>query len=143
MLLAFFTVLTTQNFAQSGIPAGTCGIECIYDAAGNMIERQYVCNNTANPLFAAESFKTGTQERSYQAINTIYPNPTTGKFRIKLIKPVQNAKVEIVDAKGVVIARGIVNGISLEFDLSNKPAGIYFVKIYEQGTILSVQVVKQ
>lgn len=142
--LSFLTMIfSMQSFGQTGVPSGSCGIEYKYDAAGNMIERHYVCNNSANALYAPDVFKAGVVQRVYQTVSTIYPNPTTGKFQIRMANPLQNVKVEIINSQGATILRKNMSGSLLDFNLSGSPSGVYFIKIYDTTEILSMQVIKQ
>lgn len=94
----FFLCLIIQINAQSGIPYGSCGIEYIYDASGNMIKRQYVCNNTilriASPSAKASTLEKMISEKeqktTIERVDVLFPNPTTGQFRIKMTKELKN-----------------------------------------------------
>lgn len=144
IFLSLATVKPANVFAQTGLPAGSCGIEYIYDAAGNMVERQYICNNSSSSSMASiQTLKSQNKTSSVQAVTTLYPNPTTGKFSIKMVKPLQNTQVEIVNVQGSVIFKTMMNGTLLQFDLSGKPSGTYFIKIFDAERIISAQVIKQ
>lgn len=143
ILLAIIMIKPANGFSQSGIPPGSCGIEYIYDAAGNMIERHYICNNSGSGIASLQMMKAANQTSTFQAVSALYPNPTTGKFTVQMVKSLQSARVEITNAQGSVISTVIMSGDLLSFDLSGKASGIYFIRIYDKETVLSAQVIKQ
>jgi hypothetical protein len=78
----------------------------------------------------------------------VYPNPTRGELIINNYE-LKIMNVEIVDVLGRVVA--IVetdNYPSLQqpattFDISNLPAGIYFIRITTDNGIITKKIVKQ
>ena len=70
----------------------------------------------------------------------IYPNPSNGKFIIKLQGEHQEMNVEIYNAFGENILRKTTSN---EIDLSAAPKGIYFVKIYNGVKIQTEKIVIQ
>lgn len=74
---------------------------------------------------------------------TMFPNPTEGLFNINMINT-NNVEVEVqvVDAIGKVIDSKQLNGydIRTSFDLTTRPAGIYFVRILTDGGILTKRI---
>lgn len=79
----------------------------------------------------------------FQPVDALYPNPTTGKFFITFSKPLKNATLRLTDLNGKVVQQARGNGSKIAFDLSAMAAGVYFVSIEDQGTIISKKVVKQ
>ena len=57
----------------------------------------------------------------------LYPNPSNGIFTIKFTKLVD--EIIITDAIGKVIETIIPSGQQLEFDLSKKTSGVYFINV--------------
>lgn len=78
----------------------------------------------------------------------IYPNPTNGIFTIKnfeaFLTPLSFSKIKITDLTGKIISRKtIVNNLStIQFDLSNQSAGIYFIKIKTKNNNIFKKIVK-
>ncbi len=62
-----------------------------------------------------------------------YPNPSRGQFRVQLQNFLPGkAEVAVFDAKGTLIEKRSINvtpNISANFNLTNKPAGLYTIKI--------------
>lgn len=155
MLSALIIFSTLSAIAQQ-IPVGSCGIVYIHDAAGNRTKRLYYCNLggpyptlvnldtnglpvVSNSVFTKEEIK----NMEFQEVNALYPNPTSGQFSITFSKPVTNALISITDANGKQAQQVKATGNKVDFDLSAMAAGIYFVRIEENGTVITKKVIKQ
>lgn len=68
----------------------------------------------------------------------IFPNPSNGQFTIEG-EDIQ--KVEIVDVTGKIVKSFIMNNEQLTIDLSNKPEGVYIVKIIQEGTVVNKNII--
>jgi hypothetical protein len=142
----FITLITAfiafTGFAQQ-IPLNSCGIVCTYDAAGNRLKRVYFCNNGVNPYpTKAKPDKTKITE-DFQPVDALYPNPTTGKFSVTFSKALDKAIIHILDESGKIISRVKAKGYKVDFDLSARAAGVYYVRIEENGNIITKKIVKQ
>lgn len=137
-----------------GLQPGECGILFTYDATGSLIKREFICNNTGvvmnrkgeNMLIKNDSInnqKISTTKEEIIKVNAIMPNPTTGRFTITLSRAINNAYVLLLNTNGSVIENKRHSGSTLSFDVSNRPAGIYFVKIEHEGNTLTFKVIKQ
>ncbi|MCR8666828.1 polysaccharide lyase family protein [Aestuariibaculum sp. M13] len=73
----------------------------------------------------------------------MYPNPTNGKIKIDLPYSSTNLAIELYSISGTLISRQNhkSNTKSLELDLSNNPAGVYFLKIVSDNPI-TLKIVK-
>jgi hypothetical protein len=76
----------------------------------------------------------------------VYPNPTSGSFTLDLIgfnKEAPAITVEVLGNLGERVELIEINGISsLQIDLNDRPAGIYFVRILHDNEITLKKVVK-
>jgi photosystem II stability/assembly factor-like uncharacterized protein len=77
----------------------------------------------------------------------VWPNPTTGKFRIQSSRfqiPGSKLEVDVVDIYGKVVAsNNLEPGIwNLELDITDFPAGVYFVKITSGGSTITKKIVR-
>ncbi len=76
----------------------------------------------------------GIEEDELQADIAVYPNPSTGKFRLDLnsLPHLKSCTVEIYNFLGEKIyAENLV--ASTEISLPNSPKGIYFIIVYDEG----------
>jgi len=73
---------------------------------------------------------------------SIYPDPNTGNFTITGILP--GEVIELYDCTGQKINRTTVDHASFNFDISEKPDGIYFIKVLDKdgGLIEQKKIVK-
>ncbi len=86
---------------------------------------------------------TGIDGSEPSDIITIYPNPTAGEIHISLPDSADNYQVEIINALGQLIKSDkITNTINFMLDISNQPAGIYFVKIKSGSQTQVKQIIK-
>jgi hypothetical protein len=136
LLFSLFILLSLAGAAQE-IPAGSCGLLCQYDAAGNRISQEYYCNNTPRVATQPEPLST------YEAVEALYPNPTTGKFFITFKKALDNVLIKILDVNGRTVENFRASGSRVEVSLTNQPSGIYFIVINDAGTLINKKVVKQ
>lgn len=130
------TIVFCLHLNAQTIPVNTCAIRYMYDDFGNRTSRDYFCNNG---LIA----KTLDSNHSYQLIDAIFPNPTTGKFHVTFSEKLDGATVEITSAQGAVIMKTQFNGFKADFDLSKQAAGVYFVVIRNGKSKTSFKIIKQ
>lgn len=150
-LIIFYTLTTV---AQQ-LPLGSCGIVYIHDAAGNRTRRLYYCNNggpypsftnlDSAKLFPTENVLTKEEMKNieFQPVDALYPNPTTGIFYVTFSKSLTNANISLVDMNGKTVQQYKASGIKLTCNLSALAAGIYFVKIEENGKSITKKVIKE
>jgi hypothetical protein len=135
LFFSIFILLSLSAAAQE-IPIGSCGYLYQYDAAGNRISREYYCNNGARAAVQEP-------QTAFEAVEALYPNPTTGKFWITFRQALDNAVIRILDVNGRTVENFKASGSRLEVSLVNQPAGIYFILINDGGNIINKKVVKQ
>jgi len=89
---------------------------------------------------AVWDIQTGTGEPEASLDVNIYPNPTSGQFKVQSSKgKVEVIKVEIVDLNGKVVSvlfEGRWGSEMMEFDVSYLPAGVYFCRIKTNGSLI-------
>ena len=72
----------------------------------------------------------------------IYPNPTTGQFRIENSElRIQN--VEVYDVYGKLITSVMVDDHSTVIDLSDNASGVYFTRIFTDKGMITKRIVKK
>ncbi|MFH0760815.1 MAG: T9SS type A sorting domain-containing protein, partial [Bacteroidota bacterium] len=76
----------------------------------------------------------------------IYPNPTTGNFTLELTGLAETASVQVeaFSIMGEKIFTRVLSGTSNHvFSISERPSGLYFVKVTAEGSSQILKVVKQ
>lgn len=74
----------------------------------------------------------GTSESDeYLSAIHIYPNPTSGKFRIEFSES-RNKIIELTDLKGKTLQSIQSTDVKMDMDLSNYPNGIYLLKVSDK-----------
>lgn len=136
-ILSSLFILLSLTVAAQEIPQGSCGLLISYDAAGNRISREYFCNNGARMVTQPET------QTAFEAVDALFPNPTTGKFFITFRKALDNAVIKIMDVNGRTVENFRVSGAKVEVSLSNQPAGVYIIVVNDGGIIINKKVVKQ
>jgi hypothetical protein len=98
---------------------------------------------------AMASLAAGTDESSFKLLHSpciLYPNPTTSDFSIEFTgpEPTVRARVEIFGMKGEKIYSNLLNGSRLyRLSLSEKPSGIYFVRVISETDSCLYKILKQ
>ena len=150
--LIFLPVLffTFSSFSQDlpQLPYGTCGIVNIYDPGGNRTKRVYFCNNgqqypQKSSIDPSAEITEKNETVQFQYVDALFPNPTSGKFSITFSKNLEDAEITLMDNSGKMLARCKGKGNRADFDLSGRPAGVYFVRVEEKGKTITKKVVKQ
>jgi hypothetical protein len=93
------------------------------------IENQIVYTNLDEWLLPATGIK-----QPQNIFFSIYPNPTDGKFSVK-INDIETADLKIFNAVGQTVFSFDKNHLdqNVEIDLSDQPNGIYFIKLNAKG----------
>ncbi len=76
---------------------------------------------------------------------SIYPNPTMGRLTVGLkdFDGVSNTSIEILDPQGKVIYSTTQKQRVYSFDLTDQPAGYYYLNLVVDGVVGSYTVIKQ
>ena len=67
----------------------------------------------------------------------VYPSPTKGSILIKGASP---SRIEVIDAQGKICQ--VEKSFDNMIDISHLPKGIYFIKVFLEGGVISKKVVK-
>jgi len=156
-ILSLFIFLKVSQVQAQGLQPGECGVRFTYDAAGNLTTREFICNNTGVVMYRTakdedsknDSIKTGNnpdkigEDDEIIKVAAIMPNPTSGRFMVRLSKSLNNGNVLLLDVNGKVMEKSRRSGNNLTFDISLQPSGTYFVKIESEGKVFTFRVIKQ
>ena len=101
-----------------------------------------VCGEQESTPSATANFTTQPDGVNVYANSTIvYPNPTTGKFRIENSELIIE-NVEVYDVYGKLITTVKVEDNNVEIDLSGNASGVYFTRIFTDKGMITKQIVK-
>lgn len=154
-VVALCTISISSELHAQGLPVGACGIRFTYDATGSLIERKLICNTTGSTMFRTTGIEKGKSDsisvhdeniiakEEIVRVNAIMPNPTTGQFTVTLSSSLSNGKVILTDVNGKIIEKVTTSGSTLSFNISNQPAGIYFLRIENKEKVFTFKVIKQ
>jgi hypothetical protein len=73
----------------------------------------------------------------------IYPNPSTGIFEIHSSLVKDKAELEISNINGQIILKEFIQNNNIVLDLSNRPKGVYFLRLLSGEEILMRKIVVQ
>jgi hypothetical protein len=140
-LLCFFLAAGSPAFSQQ-LALNECGIVNVYDNAGNRTKREYYCNNGL--AYPSKIVQAETKElMEFQPVEALFPNPTTGRFSVTFSKALDGAQISLTDVNGKVVQQFKASGNRIDFNLSAVAAGVYLVRIEDNGRVITKKVVKQ
>jgi PKD repeat protein len=102
------------------------------------------CSNPAKEAIIAGQVSPGVSEG--QSFFSVYPNPTSGDFTLKLggISSSEPVTVELYSMKGEKISAAVLNNETThEFSISEKPAGLYLIRVISGNLNGVARIVKQ
>lgn len=125
--------ISTPSYTLSNLEPST---EYVVRVAAN-------CSGNNSSEFSADySFTTTTGVNDYVNNMVLYPNPTTGQFRIENSE-LRIETVEVYDVYGKLIKTVKVEDHQVVMDLSGNAAGVYFARIYTDKGMVTKQIVKK
>ena len=77
------------------------------------------------------------------ATASLYPNPSNGLFTIQADQEHIGSSYQILDNLGRLIDKGIIEELSQDFDLSDKPKGVYRIQVSNDKALKTLIVVIQ
>lgn len=153
IFLLFCLLVIGKCVTGQTLPPYTCGILYTYDNAGNRIKQEYYCRQERGINPAIENTEKGSVDSfvqdenevsaSFAKVDALYPNPNDGRFTIRFEKELKNADIILTDVNGKRVSRFKVNGKIIQVDISNKPAGTYFIIITDGRNKITQKVIKQ
>jgi hypothetical protein len=84
----------------------------------------------------------GLDDNSLNSI-ILSPNPNSGLFSIQVDQEHIGSSYQILDNLGRLIDKGIIRDLSQDFDLSNKPKGVYRIQVSNDKALKTLNVVIQ
>ena len=77
------------------------------------------------------------------ATTSLYPNPNSGLFSIKVDQELIGSSYQILDNLGRLIDKGIIRELSQDFNLSDQPKGVYRIQVSNDRAFKTLNVVIQ
>ena len=120
-----------------------------YDESGNRIERSLGFRKIEEngQMLADEekkSWQSAADDYFEGTMMSLYPNPTNGQFYLAFSeKPSSIIKAELCTIKGDVLETRHVESITEEFDLNDKPSGIYLLRLTTIGNSQTWKIIKK
>jgi hypothetical protein len=84
-----------------------------------------------------------SQEESNLNKIILSPNPSSGLFSIDVDQEHIGSSYQILDNLGRLIDKGIIRELFQDFDLSNRPKGVYIIQVFNDKAIKTLNVVIQ
>ena len=130
-------------------------VEFKYDNAGNRIIRHAIyvpeiskkLDKQVDSLHNSSITKTIVADSVVinNVLVSIYPNPTLGKFKVKLenFRDEDNAQYSLFSLTGQLIVEGQIHSSTTEIDLQNYDNGPYLFKLIINGESKSWRIIKR
>jgi photosystem II stability/assembly factor-like uncharacterized protein len=151
MLATELGIWTTSNLDEAGT-VWTPDIDGLANVRVDMLQMRLsdftvlAATHGRGLATAVWDIETGVGEPVATRDVSIYPNPTSGQFKVQSSKIKDEVvKVELVGLNGKVLMEAGKRGgteAGMEFDVSHLPAGIYFVRISMSDSIILKKIVK-
>lgn len=143
--ICFLLLLSASALAQNTT------VHFGYDANGNRISRSLEIRRIQSNDFLAgednmDSVPTldGRQDTLGGLHVSVYPNPTQGRFTIRqsgtATLPIE---ASLYTANGILIERRILSNLNEEFNLGERSAGVYFLRLSSEQEKQTWKVVKR
>ena len=84
----------------------------------------------------------GLDDNSLNSV-ILRPNPNSGLFSIQVDQEHIGSSYQILDNLGRLIDKGIIRELSQDFDLSDKPKGVYRIQVSNEKSLKTLNVVIQ
>ena len=149
--------LTTNNSNPSLVCPEVLSIGCFYDISTSyflgLIDEVRIYNRVLNSDEIALLSDISFIDSTYMSVSDIdnnhrirlFPNPVSESVNIDFMKTINSASIEFISYTGQVLLKSSVNNIrTYNFDISNFPAGVYFIRMQVDGHyLLSEKLIKQ
>ena len=73
----------------------------------------------------------------------VFPNPATGKITIEIYDVTSENIMEILTIEGQKVLSRTLTDHKTQLDISNFPAGIYFVRVTNDKAVMVGKIIKQ
>jgi hypothetical protein len=137
------------GYSFMNLPSGTYQLR-LRDALGcqsKVVQREVKESNCSELITKSTSTELLSEMSKEKEVLTIFPNPSTGQFKVQLQNYVTGqVQVYVLDTKGAILQQRRENvniNRIIDFNLSGKAQGLYFVKVVSnQGTKVSTVLIR-
>ena len=123
---------------------GTNSISVVWGAGPigdvKVLETNDFCSNSDSLTVSISGV--GLDDNSLNSI-ILSPNPNSGLFTIKVDQKHIGSSYQVLDNLGRLIDKGIIKELSQDFDLSDKPKGVYRIQVSNDKAVKTLNVVIQ
>ena len=145
-----FAILSLLAALAGGVAcqAQNATVSYAYDACGNRIQRtlgfKKADRNGGSSDEDGKGWQASVDDTFGQAGLSLYPNPTGGRFSLAFTEtPPAPVQARLCTAGGAVIeTREVTNAVE-EFDLTDKAAGIYLLRLESGGETKTWKIIKK
>jgi hypothetical protein len=100
-------------------------------------------NGCESGMSAMQFYNSVGLEEDLRAQIKLYPNPTTGQVTLEL-GALETERIVLQDALGRTLMVKEAPGATVQIDLENEAAGVYFIRVFTStGDVLNLNVAKQ
>lgn len=145
-----FAILSLLAALAGGVAcqAQNATVSYAYDACGNRIQRTLGFKKADRNGGSSDEDGKGWQASVIDTFGlaglSLYPNPTEGRFSLAFTEtPPASVQARLCTAGGAVIeTREVTNAVE-EFDLTDKAAGIYLLRLESGGETKTWKIIKK
>ena len=128
-----------------------CIIKYSYDASGNRIKREYVCdvvdsldpNAPVQPPAGSARMANPNDANSSNVAFEVFPNPTTGMVTVVQKGAVTNATLQVINETGATVYSKTLSNKEEPVDLSKFSTGVYYFVLRSTQTTTTKKVIKE
>lgn len=139
-------ILKTTNGGTTWVPQTSNTTSSLHSVFFTDSNTGYAVGDYGTILrYNGSSLPDATPEISFTEITRVYPNPTSGLFKISLNEPVINDyKIEIFNSQGSLIKTSAnqKSEQTVQIDMSAFPSGVYLVRIKSEHITYQSEIIK-
>ncbi|MBL0102584.1 MAG: T9SS type A sorting domain-containing protein [Bacteroidetes bacterium] len=96
------------------------------------------CNQTVTASFTILGVAAGINEAALSGLFSIFPNPAQGNFELQLDPKLGSVKIDVCNSLGMLVETMMSRGTNTKVELTDKPAGVYYIRITDEMGNLGV-----
>jgi hypothetical protein len=135
-----------ELFIANNATLSTCEVQSVCDYLANPNGYFNIYNNSTgcNSVEEVEAAcGVGFKEAAIsESLISIYPNPASTQITIEASKPINYGTIKIFNLQGHELYHYQITGSKMFIDISNLPAGVYFVRFTSENKVRMFKVVK-